>query len=192
MYFKQISWENGAGHRMPYLLFVLFPSICRRPGIPSGVSDRNRVFGLDYALVRIYACINHIRRGYPWRKVAFWTALVVAIVFAAGTGFAAAPDKPIVLKAAKAKEPVAFEHAKHSKDCSLLPPQGQGRGRAEVREAPRRQDRGKKLSVKEAFLDTLVQGLPQEGEQGSLQEVRRLPQQQGCPPLGGRLRSGRQ
>ena len=52
------------------------------------------------------------------RKVAFWIALVVAMVFAAGTGFAAAPDKPLVMKAAKAKGPVTFDHAKHAKECA--------------------------------------------------------------------------
>ena len=51
------------------------------------------------------------------RKVAFCTALVFALVFAVGTGFAAPPDKPLVLKAEKAKGPVTFDHAKHGKDC---------------------------------------------------------------------------
>jgi len=40
------------------------------------------------------------------RKVAFLTALLVAVVFAAGPGFAAPPDKPLVLKAEKSKGPV--------------------------------------------------------------------------------------
>jgi len=48
------------------------------------------------------------------RKALFWTALVVAVVFAAGTGFAAPPDK-VVFKAEKAKGPVAFDHKDHGR-----------------------------------------------------------------------------
>ena len=64
------------------------------------------------------------------RKVAFWTALVVAMVFASGTVFAAPPNKPIVLKAAKAKGPVTFDHAKHTKVCATCPAARRGCSRA--------------------------------------------------------------
>jgi hypothetical protein len=53
------------------------------------------------------------------RKAAFWTALVLSAVFAAGTASAAPPDK-IVLKAAKPRGPITFNHKAHGekvKEC---------------------------------------------------------------------------
>ena len=85
------------------------------------------------------------------RRVAFWTALVVAIVFAAGTGFAAAPDKPIVLKAAKAKGPVTFDHAKHGKDCASCHHKDKAGAEQKCTKCHGDKTEGKKLSAKEAF-----------------------------------------
>ncbi|MBP2686275.1 MAG: Class cytochrome family [Deltaproteobacteria bacterium] len=83
------------------------------------------------------------------RRVAFWTALVVAIVFAAGTGFAAAPDKPIVLKAAKAKGPVTFDHAKHGKDCASCHHKDKAGAEQKCTKCHGDKTEGKKLSAKE-------------------------------------------
>jgi len=99
------------------------------------------------------------------RKVAIWTALVVAVIFAAGTAIGAPPDKPIVLKAAKAKGPVTFDHAKHGKDCAVC----------HHKDAPGKEQKcdkchgaatdGKKLSLKEAF-HTQCKGCHQKEKKG--------------------------
>jgi hypothetical protein len=91
------------------------------------------------------------RGGCTMRRVAFWTALVVAIVFAAGTGFAAAPDKPIVLKAAKAKGPVTFDHAKHGKECASCHHSDKAGAEQKCTKCHGEKTEGKKLSAKEAF-----------------------------------------
>jgi hypothetical protein len=88
------------------------------------------------------------------RKVAFWTVLVVAIVFAAGPGFAAAPDKPLVLKAAKYKEgtgPVTFNHTKHGKDCAACHHADKAGAEQKCAKCHGDKTEGKKLSAKEAF-----------------------------------------
>lgn len=85
------------------------------------------------------------------RKVAFLTALVVAMVFAAGPGFAAAPDKPIVMKAAKSKGPVAFDHAKHGKDCAACHHKDKAGAEQKCVKCHGDKTEGKKLSAKEAF-----------------------------------------
>lgn len=47
------------------------------------------------------------------RKVAFFTALVVAVVFAFGTAIAAPPDKIVLKEIKKTKAEVAFDHKAH-------------------------------------------------------------------------------
>lgn len=85
------------------------------------------------------------------RKVAFWTALVVAVVFASGTVFAAPPNKPIVLKAAKAKGPVTFDHAKHAMDCATCHHKDKAGAEQKCTKCHGAKTEGKKLSAKEAF-----------------------------------------
>src|SRR5512139_1984786 len=94
---------------------------------------------------------NHTPRGYPMRKVAFWTALVVAVVFASGTVFAAPPDKPLVLKAAKSKGPVTFDHAKHGKDCAACHHKDKAGAEQKCTKCHGDKTEGKQLSAKEAF-----------------------------------------
>ena len=86
------------------------------------------------------------------RKVAFCTALVVALVFAVGTGFAA-PDK-VVFKAAKAKGPVAFSHKEHGakvKECATCHHQDKAGTEQKCGMCHGDKTEGKKLSAKEAF-----------------------------------------
>ena len=85
------------------------------------------------------------------RKVTFWTALVVAVVFATGTGFAAPPDKPLVLKAAKSKGPVTFDHAKHGKDCAACHHKDKAWAEQKCTKCHGDKTEGKQLSAKEAF-----------------------------------------
>ena len=85
------------------------------------------------------------------RKVAFWTALVVAVVFASGTVFAAPPNKPIVLKAAKAKGPVTFDHAKHTKECATCHHKDAAGKEQKCAKCHGVKIEGKKFSLKEAF-----------------------------------------
>jgi hypothetical protein len=85
------------------------------------------------------------------RKLAFLTALIVAVVFAAGPAFAAAPDKPLVLKAAKSKGPVTFDHAKHGKDCAACHHKDKAGAEQKCGKCHGDKTEGKKLSAKEAF-----------------------------------------
>ena len=87
------------------------------------------------------------------RKVAFWTALVVAVVFAAGTAFAAPPDK-VTFKAAKAKGPVAFDHKAHGaqvKECAACHHADKAGAEQKCSKCHGEKTEGKKLSAKEAF-----------------------------------------
>lgn len=89
------------------------------------------------------------------RKVAFWTALVVAIVFASGTGFAAPPDK-IVFKAAKppSKGPVAYNHKEHGekvKNCATCHHADKAGAEQKCGKCHGDKTEGKKISAKEAF-----------------------------------------
>jgi cytochrome c553 len=87
------------------------------------------------------------------RKAAFWTALVVAVVFAAGTAFAAPPDK-VVFKAAKAKGPVAFDHKEHGtkvKECAACHHADKAGAEQKCSKCHGDKTDGKKLSLKEAF-----------------------------------------
>ena len=99
------------------------------------------------------------------RKVAFWTALVVAVVFASGTGFAAPPDKPLVLKAEKAKGPVTFDHAKHGKDCAVCHHKDAAGKEQRCDKCHGAKTEGKKVSLKEAF-HTQCKGCHQKEKKG--------------------------
>ena len=85
------------------------------------------------------------------RKLAFWTALVVAVVFASGTVFAAPPAKPLVLQAAKSKGPVTFDHAVHGKDCAACHHKDNAGAEQKCGKCHGEKTDGKKLSAKEAF-----------------------------------------
>jgi len=88
------------------------------------------------------------------RKVAFWTALVVAVVFAAGTVFAAAPPDSVVFKAAKAKGPVAYDHKAHGakvKDCATCHHKDKAGAEQKCGKCHGDKTDGKNLSAKEAF-----------------------------------------
>ena len=99
------------------------------------------------------------------RKVAFWTALVVAMVFASGTAFAAPPDKPIVLKAAKAKGAVTFDHAKHTKVCATCHHKDAAGKEQMCSKCHGAKTEGKKVSLKEAF-HTQCKGCHQKEKKG--------------------------
>ena len=85
------------------------------------------------------------------RKVAFWTALVVAAVFATGTAFGAPPNKPVVLKAAKSKGPVTFDHAKHAMKCATCHHKDTAGAEQKCTKCHGDKTEGKKVSAKEAF-----------------------------------------
>jgi hypothetical protein len=87
------------------------------------------------------------------RKAAFWTALVVAVVFAAGTAFAAPPDK-VVFKAEKAKGPVTYDHKAHGakvKECTACHHADKAGAEQKCSKCHGDKTDGKKLSLKEAF-----------------------------------------
>ncbi|HEX9204869.1 MAG TPA: cytochrome c3 family protein [Candidatus Deferrimicrobiaceae bacterium] len=102
------------------------------------------------------------------RKAAFWTALVVAAVFAFGTAFAAPPDKVVIKEIQKQKAPVTFTHKAHGEkvkacaDCHHADKAG-----AEQKCAKCHGDKtdGKKLSLKEAF-HTQCKGCHQKEKKG--------------------------
>ncbi len=99
------------------------------------------------------------------RKVALCTALVFAVVFAVGTGFAAPPDKPLVLKAAKAKGPVTFDHAKHGKECATCHHKDAAGKEQGCDKCHGAKTEGKKVSLKEAF-HTQCKGCHQKEKKG--------------------------
>ena len=56
------------------------------------------------------------------RKAAFLTALVVAVVFAAGTAFAAPPGKISLKEIQKSKPAVAYDHKAHGEKVKACAP----------------------------------------------------------------------
>src|SRR3970040_1400703 len=89
------------------------------------------------------------------RKVAFWTALVVAVVFASGTVFAAP----------KAKVPVTFDHPKHTKDCAPCHHKDKAGAEQSCGKCHGAKTEEKKLSAKEAF-HTQCKGCHQKEKKG--------------------------
>jgi hypothetical protein len=77
------------------------------------------------------------------RKVAFWTALVVVIVFAAGPAAGQASRSQVGV--------VAFNHAKHGKDCAACHHKDKAGAEQKCSKCHGDKTEGKKLSLKESF-----------------------------------------
>jgi hypothetical protein len=89
------------------------------------------------------------------RKAAVWTALVVAVLFAAGTVLAAPPEKVVLKGAADAKKPaVTFTHKAHTekvKACAECHHKDAAGAEQKCSKCHGDKTEGKKLSAKEAF-----------------------------------------
>ena len=88
------------------------------------------------------------------RKVALFTAMVVAVVFAFGTAFAAPPDKIVIKEIKKSKPAVAFNHKAHGEkvtkcaDCHHKDAAGKEQ---KCSKCHGDKTDGKKITLKEAF-----------------------------------------
>jgi cytochrome c553 len=102
------------------------------------------------------------------RKVAFWTALVVAVVFAAGTSFAAPPDKVSLKEIKKTKPAVAYDHKAHGekvKECASCHHKDAAGAEKKCSKCHGEKTEGKKLSLKESF-HTQCKGCHQKEKKG--------------------------
>jgi len=88
------------------------------------------------------------------RKAAFWTAVVVAVVFAAGTAFAAPPDKVVLKEIQKQKPAVAYSHKAHSekvKACTECHHKDAAGAEQKCSKCHGAKAEDKKVDLKEAF-----------------------------------------
>ena len=102
------------------------------------------------------------------RKAAFWTALVVAAVFAAGTVFAAAPEKIVLKEIQKNKPPVSFTHKAHGekvKECAACHHKDAAGSEQKCSKCHGAKAEGKKVDLKEAF-HTQCKGCHQKEKKG--------------------------
>jgi hypothetical protein len=102
------------------------------------------------------------------RKVAVCTALVVAMVFAFGTAFAAPPDKMVIKEMQKVKGPVPFDHKGHGenfKPCATCHHADAAGKEQKCSKCHGDKTDGKKVSLKEAF-HTQCKGCHQKENKG--------------------------
>jgi hypothetical protein len=88
------------------------------------------------------------------KKIAVFTALVVALVFGFGVAVAAPPDKMVIKEIQKTKGPVPFDHKAHSavaKDCKACHHADAAGKEQQCSKCHGAKTDGKKLSLKEAF-----------------------------------------
>lgn len=88
------------------------------------------------------------------RKAAFWTALVAAAVFAAGTAFAAPPDKIVLKEIQKQKPPVSYTHKAHGekvKACAECHHKDAAGAEQKCSKCHGAKAEDKKVDLKEAF-----------------------------------------
>ncbi|MFA6149104.1 MAG: cytochrome c3 family protein [bacterium] len=88
------------------------------------------------------------------RKVALCTALVVAVVFAFGTAFAAPPGKIVIKEIQKTKPPVAFDHKAHgekAKECATCHHKDAAGKEQKCGKCHGAKADGKKVDLKESF-----------------------------------------
>ncbi len=102
------------------------------------------------------------------RKLAALTALVVSVVFAFGTAFAAPPDKMVLKEIRKIKAPVSFDHKAHAemlKKCAVCHHADAAGKEQKCSKCHGEKTEGKKVSLKEAF-HTQCKGCHQKEKKG--------------------------
>jgi len=102
------------------------------------------------------------------RKVAICLSLVVAVVFAFGTAFAAPPEKITLKEIRKSKAAVTFNHKGHgekAKECAACHHKDKAGAERKCSKCHGDKTEGKKLSLKEAF-HTQCKGCHQKEKKG--------------------------
>lgn len=102
------------------------------------------------------------------RKVAICLSLVVAVVFAFGTAFAAPPEKITLKEIKKSKSAVTFNHKAHgekAKDCATCHHKDKAGAEQKCSKCHGDKTEGKKLTLKESF-HTQCKGCHQKEKKG--------------------------
>jgi FKBP-type peptidyl-prolyl cis-trans isomerase 2 len=102
------------------------------------------------------------------RKVAICLSLVVAVVFAFGTAFAAPPEKVSLKEIKKTKAAVAYNHKLHGekvKECTACHHKDAAGAEQKCSKCHGDKTDGKKLSLKESF-HTQCKGCHQKEKKG--------------------------
>ncbi len=103
------------------------------------------------------------------RKAAFWTALFLAMVFAAGTTFAEPPDRIVLKEIRKSKAPVSFSHKAHGEKflvgCAICHHNNSAGAEQKCSACHTDKAEGKKMALKEAF-HTQCKGCHQKKKKG--------------------------